>query len=567
VQGELEGNQDRCFVDSRNNSKLQEFFCGMPSDGGGYIAVRDKNVTCPYGCSNGACVCSDSDGGIDYDVQGTIAGYSEYCYPGSRQVLMEFNPILNGNNCTVQEISHICEGICSNGACQPPTCSDGIRNQNETDVDCGGPNCAACGYIKITGFLKYEEANSDSSGGYNNPSGFPRFKPIRYVTVSLTPTGYTALTNNDGYFEFVIPRSVGSQYGLRIRPTNYAANVEKDFDGCNEYVWFDSAYQLTVPPTGQMDFGELDVYIDRYYDSGGYYPRVINHQYSDALGGNRSGSYDFIGKWHEEYSCVEIFGIVFGCFCGTVDNELGEGGATYFNIAENLRLGYNFATSARDLSDRSDVITQASVQYPDSVDNAMYSETWGEIDLPYSLSPNFRAGLMDVTILHEYGHKVQDNIAVVDGVSGDHTVCSRHDAESAFGEGFAEFFGSYITNKYSNDPQYYTSKTGGWYGEIESPSCSVDQNVEIANMAVLWDLVDSPGSDYPDAVTESFDTISNQEHAIMYIMDTEMDNDADAPDICQFVWGTRGWKFYFTGLPEASAIDSILAQYHITNDC
>ena len=27
---------------------------------------------------------------------------------------------------------------------QTPTCSDGVRNGNETDVDCGGPNCPAC---------------------------------------------------------------------------------------------------------------------------------------------------------------------------------------------------------------------------------------------------------------------------------------------------------------------------------------------------------------------------------------------------------------------------------------
>lgn len=31
------------------------------------------------------------------------------------------------------------------GACKPcETCSDGLQNQGETDVDCGGYNCAAC---------------------------------------------------------------------------------------------------------------------------------------------------------------------------------------------------------------------------------------------------------------------------------------------------------------------------------------------------------------------------------------------------------------------------------------
>merc|ERR1712079_775580 len=36
-------------------------------------------------------------------------------------------------------------GRCTRGrCCVPPTCSDGIQNQGEAEVDCGGPNCAAC---------------------------------------------------------------------------------------------------------------------------------------------------------------------------------------------------------------------------------------------------------------------------------------------------------------------------------------------------------------------------------------------------------------------------------------
>jgi hypothetical protein len=33
---------------------------------------------------------------------------------------------------------------CLSGACQAPTCTDLIRNNQETDIDCGGPNCPAC---------------------------------------------------------------------------------------------------------------------------------------------------------------------------------------------------------------------------------------------------------------------------------------------------------------------------------------------------------------------------------------------------------------------------------------
>lgn len=38
-----------------------------------------------------------------------------------------------------------CESkVCSGGACAGPTCFDGVMNGDETDVDCGGAKCAAC---------------------------------------------------------------------------------------------------------------------------------------------------------------------------------------------------------------------------------------------------------------------------------------------------------------------------------------------------------------------------------------------------------------------------------------
>jgi hypothetical protein len=43
-----------------------------------------------------------------------------------------------GTDCT--------SGVCQGGICTEPapTCSDGITNEGETDVDCGGPNCPPC---------------------------------------------------------------------------------------------------------------------------------------------------------------------------------------------------------------------------------------------------------------------------------------------------------------------------------------------------------------------------------------------------------------------------------------
>ena len=44
-------------------------------------------------------------------------------------------------------------GLCTGGVCvaPPPTCTDGMKDGKETDVDCGGPSCAPCAAGKMCG--------------------------------------------------------------------------------------------------------------------------------------------------------------------------------------------------------------------------------------------------------------------------------------------------------------------------------------------------------------------------------------------------------------------------------
>ncbi len=41
--------------------------------------------------------------------------------------------------------------VCTGDVCQVPTCTDGVRNGNETDVDCGGPLCDGQGHTCADG--------------------------------------------------------------------------------------------------------------------------------------------------------------------------------------------------------------------------------------------------------------------------------------------------------------------------------------------------------------------------------------------------------------------------------
>jgi hypothetical protein len=527
VAGDLDGNSDTCL----DNHTLREYFCTLS---GGVQEAGNRTVRCPYGCEAGACQCGDSDGGNNFEVKGHVgsvnASLEDYCMADNR-TLVEYDSRLANNTCTLRNSTHYCEGQCRDGACQRPTCSDGIMNQGETDVDCGGPSCAACGFVKIHGFLKYEEQDSGPGG--------QRTKPIRYISVELTPTGRTTTTDSHGYFEFILPRDTHASYGLKIAPYNYAANIYKDLDGCNEYVWFTTwSDDIWIEPTGEKDLGDVVVPLHR--------PATTY----EAVGTLR-------GWWREED---------FLFFCGGT-YDLGAGGSAYFNLLEDLTVARSFADGHRA---DSDTITAADVQYPDSVSTPCYSFVWNEIDI----NGNFEGrdpGLIDETAIHEYGHKLEDDIAQTDWGGGDHTFCTRNDAGFAMSEGFSEWYSAFIVNKYRNDSDHWMSQTREDYDTFETPSraCGLtDQKVELGVASLLWDLVDTPGPQYPNALAnETWDTIGNREDDVFKIFDKEFDNFFAAPTVCQFVWGTHGWKNRFSGHPEAAGIDPILARIGISNDC
>lgn len=68
-------------------------------------------------------------------------------------------------SCTTAE--DCAEGVCAGSpkTCQAPTCTDDVRNGDETDVDCGGSTCPACG--KGKGCL---EASDCEAGEHGTPT-------------------------------------------------------------------------------------------------------------------------------------------------------------------------------------------------------------------------------------------------------------------------------------------------------------------------------------------------------------------------------------------------------------
>ena len=112
---------------------------GNPVNGCETMLTTDANcgacgVPCalPNGtaaCDTGTCTLTSCDAGY-FDCDGNP---NDGC---------EALPCADGQHCATS--ADCSSGVCMGGFCASPTCSDGVKNENETDLDCGGvcPPCA-----------------------------------------------------------------------------------------------------------------------------------------------------------------------------------------------------------------------------------------------------------------------------------------------------------------------------------------------------------------------------------------------------------------------------------------
>jgi hypothetical protein len=119
--------------------------CFLPTDcqnggcsGGICQPSCTTNGQCPSGvCLGGYCrVANCADGSKNGTETGVdCGGPSPYCVRCAA-----------GQTCS--SASDCDSGVCSGGTCQAPSCTDGLKNGNETDTDCGG-SCGGCGLGKV----------------------------------------------------------------------------------------------------------------------------------------------------------------------------------------------------------------------------------------------------------------------------------------------------------------------------------------------------------------------------------------------------------------------------------
>lgn len=390
-----------------------------------------------------------------------------------------------------------------------------------------------CPYVTVTGRIMYEE-----SDGNLKPFRLGKFR-LR----GLSPNRF--LTRSDGTFFVRVPRTnIGQEVYVQIGGSstsdfnsgfNYAVNIAKDLDRCNEYVWWNSDTKV-VPEHADIDFGDL------------------------WAGRENDGT--LTGYW-KEHSVWP--------FCGGDTHNL-YGGSVYFNIADAILTARQYADGMRSENDN---IGKVDVEHPDgSEDYSWYSSVWSEI----KLHPD--DGFDDGTIIHEYAHHLEATISENDWYVGDpeHSFCDdKDDTEFAWSEGFAEYFGTVVVAHHKSPDPLYLSPPDVGYTSMENASLicgSAGADMESTVAGVLWDLVDDPADPVfwdPSSVdptrrigsvVEAFDDVANMEEIIFGILDKELDNYVDAPDLCEFIGALRGSR---VGLSQAELqeIDDILDHFNV----
>ncbi len=222
-----------------------------------------------------------------------------------------------------------------------------------------------------------------------------------------------------------------------------------------------------------------------------------------------------------------------------------------FNIAETLRRGQAFVNARRDPREM-DSLGKVHAQPSPSIDLSFFRPGDG-LFLENTLMLNAGGLFQDSTLLHEYAHFVEHRIGSFMALPSFHDGCiASADAgrtvvlnspEHAWMEAFADFFAAAVVRA---DPDAFQGNLDA--GTIplttmeERPTCdslpaSVHSDaVEMNVAAVLADLMDgaTPG--------EPWDRVADRVTTIIQIMDHEMDDGLDFPNIHDFrrAWRQRG---------------------------
>lgn len=150
-------------------------------------------------------------------------------------------------------------GVDCGGSCAPcPTCSDGVQNGAETGVDCGGTDCAAC-LIGVHGQWESSGANVAPILVTFASKLVATFNPDGTYSVLQTDPNGGQITLSGTYAQ--VESSVAGIWDITLNqsaPTQLTAKGIFQVDGENltyEVAQIDPAITGVTPPTAAAGFG------------------------------------------------------------------------------------------------------------------------------------------------------------------------------------------------------------------------------------------------------------------------------------------------------------------------
>jgi hypothetical protein len=326
-----EGGTDGWFTDTCISSNvLAEYYC----QGTGYL--RELHYSCPYGCSDGACVpCNDSDGGVEPFIYGmTSLGVEDFCI--SDDLLREFFVQPENNTCALYHVDIECPDGCNPSirACNE-TCSDGIQNQNETGVDCGGICPASC--MQCYSNTLYQHNLFSYGDVIVNDTALDAL--YEYANCLRSEALIPDDVNNDGFFEtWEVRGPCSEELDVKIYAEDYstitASNLFGNTDAVMEAIsWFVDEHMGYLSDDGRGSG------VPKHQDAS----YTLNHSGDRGCvaGGSfwaPNGSADYCGDC-EDYAILRetlmrYLGVSRDCaFCGDKINKAdGTGGGHTFNV-------------------------------------------------------------------------------------------------------------------------------------------------------------------------------------------------------------------------------------------
>jgi hypothetical protein len=218
---------DEAFLDINCDNGCSEGVCNSApqcNDVFGRTCSVDDDCFTGEVCLSGCCIdssCSETDSGRDPSNAGSVVQHfdglpdstpvSDSCLDGN--TLTEY--YCDGVGITSEEIN--CQsGTCVGGECVEICQIDGVKNNYETDIDCGGRNCVECQNGETC------KVSTDCSSGYCSWDGLCEPFPAG-INPNCVPIKYEEGTTS-GHINIVI---LGAQYDYN---TPFQLNGEIGYD-------------------------------------------------------------------------------------------------------------------------------------------------------------------------------------------------------------------------------------------------------------------------------------------------------------------------------------------------